>query len=775
MPKKKLITIGVLCIFASGLMIFSGIYFWSIRLEQTIQERLTGKRWAAPTELYSSPERFLKGQNHAAETLGSTLERLEYNVVLTDRPLKAGEYQKLNFDQCQTKVSGELKTATQCWILKPHPRVDRLSNSTEPPLILVAVTPDDFIEDVFEGEPLKAVSVAELEPELFAQFYGGQPVLRHIVTLSDVPPYLLNAILAIEDSQFLNHHGVSWTGMIRAAIRNIVKGHVAEGGSTITQQLIKNYFLDSRRTFKRKITEILMALILESKFSKDDILETYINEVYLGQAGPFEIHGIGVASKHFFNKHPGDLTLAECALLGGMIRGPNIYNPSTHPDRTLARRNSVLKRMVDLNLINQQEYLNALQEPLSQPHPQLLKDLAPFFIDSVKLQLQNLNLPDQEGLQVFTTLNIRAQKAATEAVTTGINFVETKYPRLLKLEKKFNQKLEGVLIAADPTNGFVQAVVGGRSYGDSQLNRAVQSRRQVGSVFKPFVYLSAFTSVDEKGLPYTPLTEILDEQFTISYDKQSWTPKNYEPRYEGIVPLYHAFEESLNAATDKVELQVGIPKVIETAKALGIESHLVPFPSLALGVADLTPLEVLQSYTAIANRGLLKPLTFIYRVTTSGQNILYEYHPSEVQGVDAVSTAETIALMQAVVNEGTGREVRKKGFTFPAAGKTGTTSDLKDAWFAGFTPLQVAVAWVGFDQPQTTGLTGALGALPLWLDYMKTYASTFPPLDFQIPEGAIQVTIDSDTKMIANPSCPNKVTLVFRKGSEPTAHCPAHL
>jgi penicillin-binding protein 1B len=773
MPKKKLvITIG-LSFFAVGVVALVGIFIWAGHLEKTIQERLAGKRWAAPTEFFSAPERFLKGQSHVIETLTSTLDRLEYKQVLVDRTLQPGEFAKWTGDICKSKVS-DLKMANQCWLLRPHPRADSQPGAPDRLPILIAVTADNIVEDVFEGDPLKSSAVVELEPELFAQFYGGQPVLRNIVTISDVPPYLLNAILAIEDSQFLSHHGVSWTGMLRAAARNIIKGHVSEGGSTITQQLIKNYFLDSRRTFKRKITEILMALILESKFSKDDILETYINEVYLGQEGPFEIHGVGVAAKHFFNKHPEDLTLAESALLGGMIRGPNIYNPATHPEKTLARRNAVLKRMIDLNLINQQEYGAALQEPLPTPKTQLLKDLAPFFIDSVKFQLKNLNLPEQESLEVFTTLNVRAQKAATEAVAAGINAVETKYARIPKLEKQFNQKLQGALISADPTNGFVQAVVGGRSYGETQLNRAVQSHRQVGSIFKPFVYLAAFTSNDEKGLPYTPLTDVVDEQFTINYDKQSWTPKNYEPEYEGIIPLYHAFEDSLNAATAKVELQVGIPKVIETARAMGVESNLVPFPSLALGVADLTPLEVLQSYTAFANHGLAGPLTFIYKVTTPNHNLLYEYRPQLIQGADPVAVAQTVSIMEAVIDEGTGQNIRLGGFDFPAAGKTGTTSDLKDAWFGGFTPLHVAIAWVGFDQPETTGLSGALGAIPIWLNYMKTYATTYPPLSFSIPEGAIQVTVDPETKMLANDSCPNKITLVFRKGTEPMEHCTVH-
>ena len=339
--------------------------------------------------------------------------------------------------------------------------------------------------------------------------------------------------MAIEDSDFLNHHGVSFTGILRAALRNLTKGHVAEGGSTLTQQLIKNYFLTSERTFRRKITEILMALLLESRFSKDEILETYINEVYFGQEGPFEIHGVGAASKYLFGKRPGNLTLADSALLAGSIRGPNSYSFINHPQKALARRNTVLKRMIELKLIDIGDYTAAFREPLPELKPRLMHDLAPFFIDSVKYELQKLKLPEPTGLQVYTTLNMRAQAAATEAVTSGLLQIEKQYVSIQKREKKYKQKLQGVLISADPTNGFVEAVVGGRSYGETQLNRALQSKRQVGSVFKPFVFLTAFNSLDQNGAPYTPLTTILDEPFTITYDKQTWSPQNFDNKYEG--------------------------------------------------------------------------------------------------------------------------------------------------------------------------------------------------------------------------------------------------
>ena len=514
-----------------------------------------------------------------------------------------------------------------------------------------------------------------------------------------------------------------------------------------------------------------MALILESQFSKDEILETYINEVYLGQQGPFEIHGVGVASRAYFNKAPEDLTIAEGALLAGMIQSPYRYNPFVHPDKSKVRRDAVLKAMSELNFLNSEEYAEALQEPLPTPKNQLLRDEAPFFIDSVKFQLHRLNLPEPDGLQVFTTLNLRAQKAATDSVISGLAGIEKQYAAIQKVEAKTKTKLEAALISADPTNGFVQAVVGGRAYNETQLNRAVQSRRQVGSIFKPFVFLSAFSSNDTNGVPYTPLTQVLDEQFTFTYDKKSWTPQNFDDDYEGNVPVYHALEESLNAATAKVELQVGVQKVADTAARIGIDTPLTPFPSLALGATALTPFEVLQAYSTFDRRGELNPLTFIYRVVGPGHEILYEFKPARSQVVDPIEARETVSLMEGVLDRGTGKIIRLSGFTLPAAGKTGTTNDKKDSWFGGFTPLHAAVVWVGFDQPVPMGLTGALGALPLWLTYMKTYASTYPPIDFAVPDGAVKVDIDPDSGMLATPKCPKKISLVFKKGQEPTSSC----
>ncbi len=771
MAKKSWATILIVSTFATIALCVLGLIIWATSLNQTIHDRLAGKRWASPTDYYSAPERFLKGQSDISKIITSTLDRLGFQAVLTERDLKPGEFSRWTIELCKKKTLLQFSSDVSfCWAIKPHLRTDETSR----PLQIVAVSDSDTVVEVYDGDSLTAVAVIELEPELFAQFYGGQPVLRQIVSIRDVPPALLNAILAIEDNAFLTHYGVSWRGMLRAAFRNITRGHVAEGGSTITQQLIKNYFLTSQRTFKRKFTEIIMALLLESQFTKDEILETYINEVYLGQMGPFEIHGVGMASKYLFNKRASNISLAESALIAGSIQSPRRYVPFIHPENALVRRAAVLKKMLELKLIDQSEFQSASNEPLPLEKKQLLRDQAPFFIDSVKYQLKKLGIDESEGLQVFTTLNIRAQQAATEAVISGLTQLEFRYASIQKLEAKYQAKLQGVLISADPTNGFVSAVVGGRSYGETQLNRAVQSRRQVGSTFKPFVYLAALTNSDGNGEPFTPLnplTPVLDEKFKITYEGQTWFPQNFDEVYEGQVPLFRALEESLNAATARVEMQVGIKKVIEMAKRAGIDSPLNPVPSLALGSADLAPLEILQAYSTMAFHGELNPLTFIYKAMTTDGKILYEFKPARSQAIDAVDNAVIVSMLEGVLSRGTGRGIKNMGFTHPAAGKTGTTSDLKDAWFAGFTPLHSAVVWVGFDQPQGTGLTGALGAIPIWTNYMKAYASRYPPISFQIPDGAVGVTTDPESSMIARADCPKKVPLVFRKGTEPKAPC----
>lgn len=771
MLKKQSFKTVVVCLTLVFILICLLITIWASRLNNTIRQRLSGKRWSAPTEFYASPERIFIGQFQISKLLTQTLERLEYRLVGSEVALQPGDYTKRSGSSCSAQISDIDEDSSFCWVLRPKPRPDRDGNSPEQ--IIVVNAAEDTVTQVYEGTPATPLDVIELQPELFGQFYGGQPLLRQIVSLGDVPPQLLNAIMAIEDSDFLTHRGISFTGMLRAVGKNILKGRSAQGGSTITQQLIKNYFLTPEKTITRKFTEILMALLLESQFSKNDILETYVNEVYLGQEVPFQIHGVAAAAKYIFSKRLDDLTLGDCALMAGIIQAPNFHSPFKNPDRAISRRKKVLDRMLELQLISQEDFDSALKEPLPVKKLRVMKDLAPFFIDSIKFQLKKLDIPDTEGLQVFTTLNMRAQQAATEAVVEGLAQLE-KSSALLKKEEKYKAKLQSVLIASNPTNGFVEAVVGGRSYGETQLNRTVQSHRQVGSVFKPFVFLTAFANTDDNGNIFTPLTELMDEPFTIKYDRQVWSPQNYDKKYLGKIPLYKALEQSLNTATSQLALKVGLDKVAMTAKELGIDSELPTVPSLALGSATLTPLEVLQAYSTLSRRGEYNPLTFVYKVLSSTREVLYEFHPAREQVADAIETRQTISLMEDVVENGTARFIRASGFKHPAAGKTGTTSDTKDAWFAGFTPFHAAVVWVGFDQPEPTGLTGASGAIPIWLRYMSNYATQFPPIEFAVPEGAVKLEIDPESQAIATERCPHRVSLVFKASHAPSTTCWLH-
>lgn len=760
----KILLIFIVAFFVAGA---TSLTIWTLHLNATIKERLAGKKWRAPSEYYSAPVRILKDQVKISETLVPALDRLGYEEIALRRKLKEGQYKKLLPKMCADVIGLEDEDKIQtCWFLLTNQRQDQPGVEPQPITIVQGV--DDSAIALFEGEPPVEKNVIHLEPELMAQFYGGKPILRDIITLGDVPTDLLNAFLAIEDKDFLTHRGVSPTGILRAALRNVLKGGYAQGGSTITQQLVKNYFLTSEKTIKRKITEAIMALLLESQFSKDEILETYVNEIYLGQDGPFEVHGAAVGAKFLFNKKLEDLNLAECALMAGSVKAPNRYNPFRHPQRAIARRELVLQKMKEMGVIDEEQYTEAVSYPLPQPRKKILKDTAPYFIDSVHWQLGQLGLNEIEGLRVFTTLNLLAQRAASEAVPEGIEKLEKQYKFIQENEKKFAQKLQGLLISADLATGYVEAVMGGRGYKETQLNRTLQSKRQVGSIFKPFVYAAAFSSSDENGLPFTPTTQVLDEPYTLKYEGQSWSPKNYGGEYFGEIPLYLGLMKSLNTATSRIAMQVGLANVIETAKNLGVQTDIPAVPSISLGSTDLTPFEVLQAYSSLARNGTRIPLTFIYRALDEEGEVLFDFNPDVETAINPVDASQTIALMEGVINYGTGRGIRLMGFKNPAAGKTGTTSDTKDAWFGGFTPYHAAIVWVGYDRPEEMGLTGGLAAAPIWAKYMLSYGTKYPADEFTLPDGAKKVGISYTPKDKETSEC---VPLVFKDEDETDNTC----
>lgn len=789
-------TFVALSAFVTLAIIITGV--WLFRLDRNIKARFAEKRFAPPVEFYSSPESIRAGSRFPTGYFQSVFNRKDFRRREFSEPIREGDYSVWTPDQCRqvvaidavtdpaaqpqsdsfaTEPSAALPTPApvaelnRCVAFKNPQNPSGLKTQDPDAVHIIAIDSNDSVIAVYSGATPQKVDSVEIQPELFAQYYGEKPTLRTVVSLGEAPTMCLNALLAIEDSEFLEHSGIRFTGLLRAVLANLKSGWGAQGGSTITQQLVKNYFLTEEKTLKRKITEIAMAFLVERHASKDDILETYINLIYMGQNGPFQVRGFAAASEHYFGKPLHELSLDQCALLAAVLNSPGLYNPFTHPDHALKRRGLVLDRMHELHMISENEAQQAKAAPLPTRPQRSLTEPAPYFVQAVRRMLEKQGLDESEGLRVYTTLNLRAQEAAHQAVRNGLDRLEKNYPQIQKLKAK-GKNLEAVLISANPATGAVEALVGGRGFLATQFNRAIDSHRQVGSVMKPFVYLTALEKMQEDGQPFTPLTILKDQATTHRFEGQVWTPRNYEGTYLGEVPLFYSLKESLNASTVNLGMSVGIDNIVETAQRMGITSKIKALPSLTLGAFELTPMEVLQAYSTIANLGSRTELSLIHRVEDLNGNSLYEYVPTPEQVAAPESTAELVGIMKQTINSGTGRGVRLSGFTRPAAGKTGTTNDKKDAWFAGFTPYQTAIVWVGYDDNTSHNLTGASGAVPIWTTFMKSYATSFPEDDFKWPEGVEPVTLSPEQELALGVpekrgELPPPVELIFKRGQAP--------
>ena len=573
----------------------------------------------------------------------------------------------------------------------------------------------------------------ELEPELVTGLYERIWQERRLVKLADVPPLLVKAILAVEDERFYRHHGVDPIGILRAMWVNLRTLSYQQGGSTLTQQLVKNFFLSDERTMSRKIPEAFMALIAERKYSKDTILENYLNEIYLGQKGSQGIFGVWEAAQFYFAKPLSDLTTGECALLAGLIRAPNRLSPYRSYEAATRRRNVVLAKLLDDQIISRNQYDAALREKLPQRALVKVTNDAPFYVDYLRRELEenySNAVLTKEGLRIFSSLDLQLQKIAERSLVEGLNKLEAAHPAL---RRKGEDSLEGAIVVLRPQTGEIKAMVGGRNYSKSQFNRVFQARRQPGSVFKPFVYLAALMYGGQSGIKYTPDTIINDSQFTWSYDGRDWQPSNYRNEYFGAVTLRRALENSLNSATSRVAQDVGIRRVRDMAHRLGIQSSLPAVPSLALGAAEVTPLEVAVAYSTLANGGVRPRPLAVRNVIDQNTKVLEKRDVRSEQVISPQLAFMMNDLLKGVLDRGTGAMARRLGFTRPAAGKTGTTNDYKDAWFVGYTPDLLAVVWVGFDGPSKLNLSGAEAALPIWTDFMKSATATMPVTDFVAP------------------------------------------
>lgn len=761
-PRLKTILARLTIILAACFTLGVGLCAYAFfDLENEMTKKLESKKFLVPTEYYAAPTAYGPKMLVTQSSVVELLKKRNFRQRELDQRLLPGDFYTGDRAQCVARLRAELNDQqTGCVIFVnndvPNEQADQQTQS-------VIFQNDGSISVVLKGtNPADEVS---LEAPLLAQYIGNEPLMQTEVTLGQTPPQCLNAIIAIEDNSFLEHGGVSYKGIFRALLKNISSGRSAQGGSTITQQLVKNYFLTSEKKLKRKVQEMIMSILLESRYSKDQILETYINVIYMGQNGAFQVRGYGSAAHYYFGKDLERLDLPECALLAAVINSPGLYSPFKKPENAAKRRALVLDKMSELKFISESEAQNAKQSALPKITPALATETAPYYIDAVRKQMAALSLP-LEGSKIYTALDLEAQNVAQEALQAHLDQLE-KSNKTIRTIKEKGTSIEGLVLSGNPKTGLVSVVVGGRNFRMTQFNRAIDGHRQVGSIMKPFVFLTALENKNKEGVDYTPISLLNDEKFTTKYEGQSWSPENYGKKYFGTVPMFYALKNSLNAATASLGLEVGLDKIIDNARLLGIESDMKSLPSLTLGAFELYPREVLRAYMAFSQMGQRVMISYIRHVTDGGGKEVFAHNPAPIPTVDATSVAGLVSMMKQTVLSGSARSVPLNGFYHPAAGKTGTTNDYKDAWFGGFTPYMTTVVWIGYDKGLTHGLSGSSGALPVWTQFMKKIATRYPPDDFKWPENAEARTLDESTLRSLNALQeswdPTSVELYFKK------------
>jgi penicillin-binding protein 1B len=749
--------------------------YYYVSFGRLIDARLHGERERVFPQVFARPLELRRGQALTDRQLIDRLNDLGYTQRA--KVEKAGEFAVGSGAVVVMPRAPEAKRApVRVVFQRPTPATARAARKPQPQ------RPVDRILGLELGT--KPTERVMLDAPVLTSLITGEREKRRPVALSAIPDRVIQAVLAIEDRRFYDHPGVDPIGVL-GAMASYATGRRAylAGGSTITQQLARNVFMAKfegmtlqearQRTLKRKLLEMWVALVLTRRASKDEILEMYLNDIPLGQRGSFAISGVSEAARLFFGKHISNVTLAEAATIAGVIQSPSALSPFNNPGRCKERRNVVLQAMADAGYVTQEVADRASQEPLV-PLQRALEAEAPYFVDFVNQGLADgypgLTTKTNQAVDVYTTLDLHLQRIAQDAVRSGL----TKVDELLSRRRR-RGKAEAALIAADPRTGEVLAFVGGRSYNQSQYNRTVVARRQPGSVFKPFVYLAAFEEALEQGkTDVTPASIVNDEPETFEFDDQVWTPANYENKYDGPITLRRALAYSRNLATIHVAETAGYDHVAALWKKLGVGNAPKPYPSIALGVFEATPYEIATAYTLFPNDGIVRPLKYIDRITSGGKDVTKKPSVEPKQVARSDTTFLVTNMMRSVLNEGTAAGARSAGFTLDAAGKTGTTNDLRDAWFAGFTPELLTVVWVGFDDNQPVGLSGAQAALPIWTQFMKAALAGHPNTPFEAPEGITFIDIDPDTGKLAAPGCPRTFREAFLAGTEPTEVCDLH-
>jgi penicillin-binding protein 1B len=743
---------SVLLVFLAATSVFAYYY---VQFGKLIDQRLTGQVFQNTSRVFSAPGHIYVGETMHASDLATYLLRAGYQEGEAEGAL--GWF----------KVKGasvEIHPSSASYFKAGNAlRVDFSGGTISRIVDLSATAPRDS---------------AEIEPELITNLFDSSREKRRVVRFDDLPKDLVDAVLAAEDKRFFEHGGLDIVRVFGAALADLRRGQKAQGASTIDMQVARSFFFTTKREWRRKVKEVLMAVEINQRYSKQQIFELYANEVYLGNRGSFSIRGFGEAAEAYFGKDVRELTLGESAFLAGIIRAPNRYaTAERHMDRAEESRDRVLPQMVEDSYITQDQADAAKKLKLKFVNGGVNTGSAPYFVDMVKDHLlENFSEADLEtqSFRIYTTLDPQLQRAAAEAIQAGVQGVDKLLAKRYSAWAKKGEpatRVQVALVAMDAHTGEIRALVGGRNYGESQLNHAL-SRRQPGSVFKPFVYAAAFDNAAEGFTPIvTPVTTVDDVPTTFEFDGKEYTPDNYGEEFYGTVTVRDALIHSLNVATVKVAELIGYQRVVNLTRQMGLGTNIQPTPAVALGAYEMTPIDVAAAYTPFATNGFRAEPLFLRSVLAADGTVEETAGPRTRAVLDPRVAFLTTSIMEEVINRGTGVTVRSMGFTPVAAGKTGTS---RDGWFAGFTSNLLCVVWIGFDDNRDLGLSGSASAAPVWAEFMKR-ATALPQYkmteDFDPPPGVIAENIDPQTGQLATSACPQSVQEYFIAGSEPTEVC----
>jgi penicillin-binding protein 1B len=751
-PVGRVLLMGsaVLTILVMGVFIF----FYA-RYSKVIDEKLRAGPFANNAKIFAAPESVGVGDPMSPADIAAELRRSGYSEA---RGNSIGSY--------------ELRPNEITIIPGPDSYFDQESG--------VIKFANGRISQIVSLQDNTSRSQYQLEPQLITNLSGASREKRRMVKFADVPTVLVQAVTSAEDKHFFSHSGFDPIRVVKAAYVDLKKGRRAEGASTLSMQLAKNFFLEQDKRWTTKAAEVIITLQLEQKLTKQEIFEDYANQVYLGSRGSFRIHGFGEAAEVFLGKDLSQINIPEAAQLAGTIQNPAVYDPFNHPDHARDRRNIVLSLMHTNGFISDRDYAVAVDAPLTIAKSAAQSVEAPYFVDLVNSTLQDMFKDtdfQSNAFRVYTTLDLRLQRIAADAIAGGMKKVDD----IIKHQRRFKGQTppqpQVALVAIDPHTGLVRAVAGGRNYGVSQLNHLL-ANRQPGSIFKPFVYSAAIDTAVEGGRQIlTPSSQVMDEPTTFWFNGGEYRPRNFQGEStNGPVSLRYALMHSLNIPTVAVAEKVGYDAVVEMARRAGLNDRIQPTPAVALGSYDITPFEAVGAYTMFANGGRYVKPDFLELVRDQVSKELYRHKAQEKQVLDPRVAYIVTNMLQDVLLHGTAAGARAQAnFDVPAAGKTGTSD--RDGWFAGYTSELLCVVWVGFDDSRDLDIQGAESAAPIWMQFMKgalkyrEYRDTKP---FEAPDGIVTIEIDPDTLMPATPACPRRVTEVYIAGTQPVCACTAH-